>query len=228
MIYTAKAKLQQGEAVKQYIPLVEKIANQIYKKTQFIHDLDDLIQAGMLGLLDGLSKYQIQADTKIETYLSVRVQGSIIDEIRKDDYLSQDDRNLLKKIDKASIKPDGSPRSYLEIAELLDMRINDVMEAKKLSINHLSLNDEQHEYLAETLASNEQIENFLFKKEQRTALVKEIENLPEKEKLLMGLYYQEDCTLKEIGAILELTEARVSQLHSTIVKKLKENLKEYA
>lgn len=228
MIYTAKAQLKQGEAVKQYIPLVEKIANQIYKKTQFIHNLDDLIQAGMLGLLDGLSKYQVQADTKIETYLSVRVQGSIFDEIRKEDYLSQEDRAMLKKIDQASIKPDGSLRNCLEIAQLLDIKVNELMYAKSLSVNHLSLNDEQNEYLTETIASNEHIEKFLFKKEQRTALVEEIENLPEKEKLLMGLYYQEDCTLKEIGAIMELTEARVSQMHSAIVKKLKENLKEYA
>lgn len=228
MIYTAKAKLQQGEAVKQYIPLVEKIANQIYKKTQFIHCLDDLIQAGMLGLLDGLSKYQVQADTKIETYLSIRVQGSIFDEIRKGDYLSQEDRSMLKKIDEASVKSDGTPRTYREIAEYLGIRMDDLMDAKRLSISHLSLNDEQNEYLKEIIPSNEQVEGFLFEKEKRTALVKEIENLPEKEKLLMGLYYQEDCTLKEIGAILELTEARVSQMHSAIVKKLKENLKEYA
>jgi len=106
--------------------------------------------------------------------------------------------------------------------------MDDLMDAKRLSISHLSLNDEQNEYLKEIIPSNEQVEGFLFEKEKRTALVKEIENLPEKEELLMGLYYQEDCTLKEIGAILELTEARVSQMHSAIVKKLKENLKEYA
>lgn len=228
MIYTAKAQLQQGAAVKQYMPLVEKIANQIYKKTQFIHNLDDLIQAGMLGLLDGLSKYQVQDDTKIETYLSVRVQGSIFDEIRKEDYLSQEDRSLLKKIDQASKKQDGTSRSYMEIADMLDIKVNDLIQAKNLSVNHISLNDEQHEYLTETIASNEQIENSLFQKEQRTALVKEIDNLPEKEKLLMGLYYQEDCTLKEIGVILEITEARVSQMHSAIVKKLKQNLTQYA
>lgn len=227
MIYTAKAKLQQGDSVKQYMPLVEKIANQINKKTQFIHNLDDLIQAGMLGLLDGLSKYQVQNDAKIETYLSMRVQGSIFDEIRKTDYLSQEDRSMLKKIDEVSVKPDGSPRKYVEMAEILGIKIDELMDAKRLSISHLSLNDEKNEYLKEIIPSNEQIDIFLFEKEKRVALVKEIENLPEKEKILMGLYYQEDCTLKEIGAILDLTEARVSQIHTSIVKKLKENLKEY-
>lgn len=226
MFYNAKAQLQQHDAVKAYIPLVEKIANQIYKKTKFMHNLDDLIQSGMLGLLDGLSKYQVKEEAKIETYLSVRVQGAILDEIRKEDYLSQEDRSLLKKIDKASSNPDGSPRNYLEVAQSLGIRVNDVMDAKNLNVSHLSLNE--HDYLSETIASNEHIENYFFEKEQRTALVEEIENLPEKEKLLMGLYYQEDCTLKETGAILELTEARVSQMHSAIIKKLKLNLKQYA
>lgn len=226
MFYTAKAQLQQQDAIKIYIPLVEKIANQIYKKTKFMHNLDDLIQSGMLGLLDGLSKYEVKEDAKIETYLSVRIQGAIFDEIRKEDYLSQEDRSILKKIEQASINPDGSPRNYLEVAQFLGIRVNDVMDAKNLNVSHLSLNE--HDYLSETIASNEHLENYFFQKEQRTALVEEIENLPEKEKLLMGLYYQEDCTLKETGAILELTEARVSQMHSAIIKKLKLNLKQYA
>lgn len=226
MFYTAKAQLQQQDAIKIYIPLVEKIANQIYKKTKFMHNLDDLIQSGMLGLLDGLSKYEVKEDAKIETYLSVRIQGAIFDEIRKEDYLSQEDRSILKKIEQASINPDGSPRNYLEVAQFLGIRVNDVMDSKNLNVSHLSLNE--HDYLSETIASNEHLENYFFQKEQRTALVEEIENLPEKEKLLMGLYYQEDCTLKETGAILELTEARVSQMHSAIIKKLKLNLKQYA
>lgn len=220
-------KSKEVTSVEQYTTLVKKIANNIHQKTNYINNLDDLIQSGMIGLLDALDKYKKVENSTIETYLSIRIQGAILDEIRKSDYLSQDDRTTIKKIDKLSYNKDGKKNNTSFIAKELNMEVNQIHLIKSLDVSHISLNQEENEYLSEIIESKENIENYICNKERATALSAKIENLPEKEKQIMGLYYQEELTLKEIAYIVNLTEARVSQIHNQIIKKLKEQLSNY-
>jgi RNA polymerase sigma factor for flagellar operon FliA len=206
--------------------LVRKIAIIIHKKINFLLELDDLIQAGMLGLLDALEKYKENGNAVFETYAGIRIQGSIMDEIRKNDYLSQEDRSILKKINNFKLKNQGLNKKVTkkEIAEAIGITDKKLIEIESMEINFCSMNESYILDEVESIPNNENTEKVICEKEQKQLLIKEIEKLEEREQIIMGLYYQNECSLKEISLILEISEARVSQLHNEIIKKIKSRL----
>lgn len=233
-MYTAQGQLAKNTnmLVQQYIPLVKKQASLLHKKINFNGELDDLIQSGMIGLLDALSKYEEKQGAQFETYAQLRIYGAMVDDLRKLDVLSQDDRALLKKIDKVEQEylNNGNHINIEEIVNKCDISIkkyHEIMQLKNASIS-LSHDDDAIKYLIEGVSDEGQnIEGNSIKKQMVEMLSQEIDSLPEREQTIMALYYTEELTFKEIAGILELTEARVSQLHNQIIIKLRGRMQKY-
>lgn len=232
-MYTAKGLVEKNNnIINDYISLVRSQACLLHRKVNNHIELDDLIQSGMIGLLDALDKYKDDRGAQFETYARTRIYGAMVDDLRKMDVMGQDDRSLLKKIEKVQyeLEKDGQKTNSEIIAKQLNISIKKYQEMiqLKLSTNILNNNDDSIKYLTDNVVDERQnIEMTIIKNQLKSLLAKEIETLVEREQQIMSLYYQEEFTFKEIGHILELTEARVSQLHNQIILKLKTSMKKY-
>jgi len=196
--------------------------------------LDDLLQSGMIGLLEASSKFDGSKGAKFETFAGIRIRGAMIDEIRRGDWVPRsvhrNNRRVAQVIDELE-QSLGRDARDTEIAEKLDMSLNeyhhilnDVSVGKIIGIEDLGVSqdvlvtddetpDENFEALADT--------------QFRSALVEAIKTLPERDALVLSLYYDEALNLKEIGAILEVSESRVSQILSQAMLRLKGKLKHW-
>ena len=215
-----------------YMPLVRKQAHILQKRINYMVELDDLIQSGVIGLLDAIQKFKQTTAAKFETYAQTRIWGAMIDDLRSMDLISSDCRALLNTIDKETIKlrnETGANPSETQISKGCNISLKKYQELIQLrhSINVVSDDESDVMSLIECIEDETQnIEINFFKKELKDLLVNAIDGLPEREQHIMALYYQEDLTLKEIAYIIGLTEARVSQLHNQIIAKLKNRLKD--
>lgn len=223
MIYTAKGKINTQQEISEYFPLVKKIAQYIHKKINYMMELDDLIQAGMIGLIDAISKYNSQNNATFETYATIRIKGSIIDEIRRSDYLSQEDRSALKKINeiKNQNQSNGIHNSKIDIAKEAGISLTKLAEIESLDFSFASIDSEEVRDLVDNISTDFNVVDLIDEKQKINLVMTEVNLLSDREKTIMGLYYQDECTLKEIAEIMNLTEARVSQIHSEIIKKIK-------
>lgn len=218
------------QLILEYAPLVKYIAGRLSVHIGHRVEYDDLIGYGIFGLIDAIDKFDIEKGVKFETYASLRIRGSIIDSIRKLDWVPRDLRQKNKQLEAAYADLEtvlGRDPTEEELAEKLDMSVKDTRDLmRKASIvNLVSLDDyleQNHE--DSFLATDDSPEKTYDKTEVRNVLVSAIEKLNEKEKKVVTLYYFEDLTLKEISKIMEVSESRVSQLHSKAVTKLRTRL----
>jgi RNA polymerase sigma factor for flagellar operon FliA len=220
--------------VEQYAPLVKRIAHHLLARLPASVQLDDLLQAGMMGLLEASSKFDGSKGAKFETFAGIRIRGSMLDEIRRGDWVPRsvhrNQRRVAQVIDELGQELGRDARDP-EIAERLEMSLddyysilNDVSVGKVVGIEDLGVavdvvnhDDNQDDVAYESLA----------KVEFHSALVAGIKLLPERDALVLSLYYDEALNLKEIGAILEVSESRVSQIHSQAMLRLKGKLKHW-
>ncbi|MCL1057853.1 RNA polymerase sigma factor FliA [Shewanella sp. Choline-02u-19] len=220
--------------VEQYAPLVKRIAHHLLARLPASVQLDDLLQAGMMGLLEASSKFDGSKGAKFETFAGIRIRGSMLDEIRRGDWVPRsvhrNQRRVAQVIDELGQELGRDARDP-EIAERLEMPLedyyrilNDVSVGKVVGIEDLGVavdvvnhDDNQDDVAYESLA----------KVEFHSALVAGIKLLPERDALVLSLYYDEALNLKEIGAILEVSESRVSQIHSQAMLRLKGKLKHW-
>ncbi len=202
-------------------------------------DRQDLENIGVIGLLNALDNFDPKKEVKFETYASIRIKGSIIDYLRKEDWLSRPLRKKALDIEKASEELRGKLKrtpSLAEIAKSIGESEDDVSTViSKATASHLislekELYDDEEgvgrslgEFLADTVSLNPHDETE--KKQLIVLMVKAIDELPEKERQVITLYYFEELTLKEIGAILKVSESRVCQIHSRAVFLLREMMK---
>lgn len=227
-MYTAKGKIDQNELLAQYLPQVRRQALALQVRLPASIELDDLIQAGMVGLLEALGRFDAGQGASFATFASQRIRGAMIDELRSRDWLPRSVRRNARAVEEA-IRRLEQRRGYApeehEIAAELEMELadyrqllNDTNNGQLLPFEELV--DEGHD---PGQGGNPFGTPFgdLVDQQQRGRLVAAIEALPEREKLLMALYYQEELNLKEIGAVLGVTESRVSQLHSQAVSRLR-------
>lgn len=225
------------QVIKKYIPLVKYIASRvIIGKTKYI-EFDDLVGYGMLGLMDALSKFDEDKGMKFSTYASIRIRGSMIDEIRR---ISPISKGAMDKLNRYNEAVEGLQKSLMrepnneEIAKALGVSLGDVTEVEKY-INYISVasledlifsNDEDMTLITTIEDRNSPSpEKAMEEKEELEILVKAIDLLNEKDKLVVSLYYYEELTLKEIGKILEVSESRVCQIHSRAIINLKKAIK---
>lgn len=234
-MYTAKGKLDQDALIKQYLPVVRRHALSMQVKLPASIELDDLIQAGVIGLIEAMGRFDSGVGASFETFASQRIRGSMIDELRSRDWMPRSVRRKAREM-AATVRSLeqalGRPPSETEIADSLDMDIgeyrqllNDTNSGQLLPLDDLISKGREPEFDDEGAEADGPYDSLL-DNQQRGNLINAIENLPDREKLLMTLYYQEEMNLKEIGVIMGVTESRVCQLHSQAISRLRGKLQQ--
>lgn len=230
-MYTAQGVLAKEQHVAQYASLVKRIAFHLMAKLPASVDVDDLIQNGMIGLLDAMGRYEEGLGAQFETYAVQRIRGAMLDGLRENDWLPRGVRREMRRVEAAIQKLEhhyGRQPSEQELAAALDISLADyqhlLVEARGHQLIYIEdMTDGSGDgYLERHVAATGLDPMALLEEaDTREALVAAIELLPEREKLLMALYYEQDLNLREIGAVLGVTESRVCQLHSQAVARLR-------
>lgn len=212
-----------------YVSLVKIIAGRLYTSYNAHVEYDDLIGYGIIGLIDAIEKYDHKKEVKFETYANIRIRGAIIDQIRHLDWVPRSTRQKYKKIEEAISKLQklyGNEISDELIASELELTTEDYqkMLGEVTTYSVLSLEEKIEENNSFDVISEQRDfspEDHYVHEEMKTLLAQTIENLPEKEKKVMQLYYYSELTYKEISEILKVSESRVSQIHTKAVTKLR-------
>ncbi|GMA99735.1 FliA/WhiG family RNA polymerase sigma factor [Pelosinus sp. IPA-1] len=210
--------------IERYLPLVKLVASRIAISLPQYVDKDDLISNGFFGLLDAIEKYDPMRAIKFETYAVVRIRGSMLDAIRAQDWVPTSVRQKAKQYEQTVSQLENKlcrVATDNEIAQALNITLNELYTLLN-QLNACTIVPLEEFIKTETSSSHlanpsEQIEV----EEVKHALAKAIDKLPEKEKLVVTLYYYEGLTLKEISLIMKLSEARISQLHTKSIFRLR-------
>jgi len=236
-MYTAKGQLDHTALLRQYQPLVHRLAHHMMVKLPPNVEVDDLIQVGMIGLSEALTRYEATQGVQFETFATQRIRGAMIDELRDNDWASRSTRKSQKDIEEAIRRLEhrlGRTPMESEIATDLGMDLADyqtllgrVRGTQLVYLEDMSHSgDEEDGFLDRHLgdASADPL-NLLRNERLRAALVTAIKNLPEREQYVMSMYYEQDMNLKEIAAVLDVTESRVCQLHSQSIARLRAKMR---
>jgi RNA polymerase sigma factor for flagellar operon FliA len=220
--------------VESYLPLVKRIAWHLKGRLPESVQVDDLIQAGVLGLIEAMQNFRTDQGATFETYAGIRIRGAMLDEIRRGDWTPRSVHKKAREVSEAIAvveAREGREARDEEVAEVLGLTLTeyhkilqDTNSAQLLSIDepdHDELNEDQLVSHGPTPLREVMDDAF------QNALAEEIGRLPEKEKLVMALYYDEELNLKEIGEVLGVSESRISQLHSQAIKRLRARLKNW-
>ena len=237
MMYTAAGTIDVEQRVNEFAPLVRRMAHYLAAKLPASVEVDDIIQAGLIGLMDAAQRFDESQGFKFETFASQRIRGAMLDELRQNDWLPRSTRKALRKIETAMHRLEqrlGRAAVESEVAAELGVSIGEyqsmLQEARGYELLHLEdfSRDEDDDYLERNLPDNRENPFERYKDARfRAALVEAIEHLPDREKLLMGLYYEQELNFKEIAAVLEVSESRICQLHSQAVARLRTKLKSW-
>ena len=237
-MYTAKGQLDVNSMLKQYSPLVRRLAHQMIAKLPANVEVDDLIQVGMIGLSDALSRFDVEQGVQFETFATQRIRGAMLDELRGSDYLSRGVRRQQREIENAVHKLEqrlGRPPAESEIAAEMGISLAEYQDllgrvrgTQLVYLEDMTGDDGERDFLDHHVA--EEASNplaMLQDRRMREALVAAIKNLPEREQYVMSMYYEHDMNLKEIAAVLGVTESRVCQLHSQCIARLRAKLRDW-
>jgi RNA polymerase sigma factor FliA len=226
------------EQIEKYLPLVKRIAGRLAISLPQHVDEDDLIGYGVFGLLDALERFDLGRGVKFETYATLRIRGAMVDGLRTMDWVPHSARQKVKHIQEAFAEVEaqlGRPATIEEIAIHLQMDSRDlegaILQGQMLnltSLDEMAAGEEGDSHFSPLSQLKDPLAHEAFYEveinDQRRILSEAIEKLPEKEKLVVALYYQEDLTLKEIAAVMKLSESRISQLHSQAILRLRGRL----
>ena len=228
-------KEQKDKLITEYAPLIKFIARKIYLRLPPSIELDDLVSSGIIGLMDAIDKYDPTRDNKFRTYAEFRIRGAILDELRAQDWVPRSVRDKSKLLDRTIVKLKsklGRSPDDREIAEYLDISLeelynlmNQVKPVSVVSIDESpSFSNVDKKSILNIIDDRKNPQNKLDKKFIKDIFSKAIEELPERQRLVLSLYYYEDLNLKQIGQVLRVTESRVSQLHAHAITRLKTKL----
>jgi RNA polymerase sigma factor for flagellar operon FliA len=230
------AVLDNRKSVAEYAQLVKRLAYQLAARLPSSVEVDDLVQAGMMGLLDALSSYDDSHGAQFETYATQRIRGSMLDELREVDWVPRSVRKHARDIEHAIHRLEqelGKPPSEQQIADKMEISLSEYQEMLADARGHQLVHyedfeNEDGESVAFNLADDRPTPLQLLQEEgMRTSLVQAITELPEREKLVMAMYYQEDLNLKEIGSVLGVSESRICQLHSQAIIRLRSKMRDW-
>ena len=216
------------QLILEYAPLVKLVAGRLSMYLGYNVEYDDLVSYGIFGLIDAIDKFDSMKEVKFETYASLRIRGSILDQIRKMDWIPRTIRQKQKKTTTGRAATDEEIAQKLEIStdDFADwqsqMKITGVVSLNEFMESGSEIPAEQHNQ-----HRFEEPEEVIEKEELREVLGQALELLTEKEKKVILLYYYEDLTLKEISNVLEVSESRVSQLHTRALQKMKVRMGNY-
>ena len=236
-MYKPSGIVDTNAAIEKFSPLVKRMAHHMLAKLPASVQIDDMIQAGLIGLMDALNRYEESQGTQFETYASQRIRGAMLDELRSGDWLPRGLRRSLRDIEAAAAKLEqqlGRPPTEREMAKAMGIPLpqyqQQLQEARGYQLFHLEdFSSGDHDEFLDRNCPDESSEPFgsLQDGRFRAALIDAIELLPEREKMLMGLYYEQELNFREIAVILEVSESRVCQLHSQAVARLRGKLKDW-
>jgi RNA polymerase sigma factor for flagellar operon FliA len=226
--------------LEEYLPLVKSVAGRMALGFPKSVELSDLVNTGVIGLAEALSNFDPSRGVKFETYAVPRIRGAILDELRSLDWVPRSTRAKSREIDRAISQLEnklGRSPSDRELAKFLKVSsselfsaLDDVSSTSMLSLDELIYKEEDNRQVprVETMEnlSGENVLGDLEKEELKTYLVQAISYLSEQERLVVALYYYEELTLKEIGEVMQISESRVSQIHTKAVLKLRGLIKE--
>ena len=224
-----------NEVVDRYAPLVKRIAHHLLLRMPASVQVDDLIQSGMIGLLEAAKKYDVSKGASFETYAGIRIRGSMLDEVRKGDWAPRSVHRKSRKVAeaiKAIEARTGEDAKDQDIAKELEIDLSsyytilqDASGSRLFSFDDIMEGDDSAIELAagELPGPCDGLQRETFK----AHLAKAIDGLPEREKLVLALYYDEELNLKEIGEVIGVSESRVSQIHSQAAVRLRARLSDW-
>jgi RNA polymerase sigma factor for flagellar operon FliA len=232
-----KTQETREQLIIEYAQLVKLVAGRLSMYLGHNVEYDDLVSYGIFGLIDAIDKFDLEKNVKFETYASLRIRGAILDQIRKMDWIPRSLRQKQKKMEAAISKIEtqyGRPAKDEEIASELGIETEELIswQGQAKITNIISLDEfveaaGEKEVNAIKSNSYEQPESIALKNEIKQQLMDSLETLTDKERKVILLYYYEELTLKEISRILEVSESRVSQLHTKALQKMKVKLGDY-
>ena len=235
-MYTVIGKADKNFLLTEHMPLVKRLAHQMKAKLPPSVEVDDLVQAGMIGLLDAINRYEENHGAQFETYAVLRIRGAMLDELRSSDWMPRSTRANMRKVEQAMAALQqqlGRPPSESEVAKSLKLSLADYQDLLGDSGGHQLVyfedfhqEDGNDSFLDRYAVDDDDPLKSLLDTDFRQTVIDAIDALPPREKMLMGLYYEEELNLKEIGAVMGVSESRVSQLHTQAVARLRTYLRE--
>ena len=235
----SKSPDDREKIILEYAPLVKVVAGRLSMYLGYNVEYEDLVSYGIFGLIDAIDKFDCMKEVKFETYASLRIRGAILDQIRKMDWIPRTIRQKQKKIDavmKEIEQATGKNATDEDIAKALGITESEYLDwQSQMKITGLvSLNeyieqgsDVAQDYSRHTTSGFESPEERIEKVELSKVLGEALELLTEKERKVITLYYYEELTLKEISNVLEVSESRISQLHTRALQKMKTKMGNY-
>ncbi|MGZ5050358.1 MAG: RNA polymerase sigma factor FliA [Methylobacter sp.] len=234
-MYTSVQSGGTDERVIQHVPLVKRIAYHLLSKLPDSVQVDDLIQAGMLGLLEAIKHYDASQGASFDTYAGIRIRGAMLDEVRRSDWTPRSVHKKARMVSEAIRTIEnrtGHEARDVDVAEYLGISLDeynhilqDSSSCRVFSVEELAQDGDS--YLNDALDHEEEPVEGLSRNKFQQALVDAIMSLPERERLVISLYYDEELNLREIGEILNISESRVSQISSQAVLRLRSRLADW-
>lgn len=237
--YESKEPSIKEQLILKYAPMIKYIAQRIAARLPSHVDVNDLISSGVIGLIDAADKFNPKRDIQFKTYAEFRIKGAILDDLRSIDWIPRSVRKKINMLANAYADVEqklGRAATDEEVAESLGVDLDELYQLMKktsgvslISMESLgkNLSEEERTNLFESLCGSSKTDPtvLLRLKEIKEITAKAIDQLPEKERLVISLYYYEELTMKEIGKVLDITESRISQIHTKAILRLKGKIK---
>jgi RNA polymerase sigma factor for flagellar operon FliA len=236
-MYNIQGKSDKDQLLSRHAPMVKKLAHLMKARLPPSVEVDDLIQAGMIGLLDAVNRYEEIHGAQFETYAMQRIRGAMLDELRSSDWMPRSMRQNMRKVEvaiNALQQRLGRPPNESEVAKQLKLSLEAYQDMLADGGGHQLVyyedfhDNQSNEHFLDRYSSDDDSDplHALMESGFRSAVIDAINALPEREKILMGLYYEQEMNLKEIGVIMGVSESRVCQLHSQAIARMRATLKE--
>ena len=232
------SQAEKDKLIVEYTPLIRFVAQKISARLPANIELDDLISSGVIGLIDAIDKYDPTRNNKFKTYAEFRIRGAILDELRAQDWVPRSIRDKSKALDRTLVKLEaelGRSPTDQELADRMGLSsleefynlVTQVRPVSMLSINDSTTFSSRDEKTILNLLESCKINNPLMRLNEKSVqevVTRAIEALPERQRIVLSLYYYEDLNLREIGKVLRVTESRISQLHAQAIVRLRSKL----
>ena len=236
-MYNASGLQDKDQCLRDYAPMVKRLAHQMMSRLPYSVQIDDIIQAGMMGLLDAANRYDEIHGAQFEAYATQRIRGAMLDELRSADWLPRGLRRDMRRIELSVSRLQqklGRAPNESEIARELGVGLAEYQQMLQGArgaqlIYYEDFQDEDHDDFFERFEfSNDSDPQALLADERfKAELTRAIDLLPERERMLMGMIYEQEMNLREVGEVFGVSESRISQLHSQAVARLRAALKGY-